>query len=165
MMKTKAMDAATASDGQKTERLNTFKEAIRKVAVVGVALAATASVSSCVPFYGQVGMVGGYTEGQQIIYSEVGPYGSYSEGGVYYNYGEVLPYYNYTGVVPDYEYNYEYRIPDYDYRIPDYDYGRERLNYNYREMPNYDYNRGYRDMPGRDYGDMDGGRMGPGHRR
>ena len=162
MMKTKTIvTGTTASDRQKTERSNTFKDAVRKVAVVGAALAATASVSGCVPFYGQVGMVGGYTDGQ-IVYSETGPYNSYSNGGLYYNYGGVLPYYN-SGVIPGYGYGYEYTVPDYGYTIPDYDYGGI-FNYDYR-VPDYGYNRDYGDMPGRDYGDIDGDRIGGERRR
>ena len=160
-MKTKTMVAnTTASDRQKTERFDTFKDAVRKVAVVGAALAATASVSGCVPFYGQAGMAGEYTEGQ-IVYGEASPYYSYSNGGLYYNYGGVLPYYN-PGVIPGYGYNYEYTVPNYGYAVPDYDYGRGLLNYGYREP---DYDRGYGDMPDRNYGDRDGGRIWREHRR
>ena len=155
---TKITDSA-ASVEQKTERSNRFKDAIRKVAVVGAALAATASVSGCVPFYGQVGMASRYTDGQ-IVYGEVNPYNSYSNGGLYYNYGGVLPYYN-PGVIPGYGYGYEYTVPNYGYTIPDYDYGRGLLNYGYRE-PDYNYDRDYRDMPNRD---RDGDRIGREYRR
>ena len=161
-MKTKTIVTDITPDRQKTERLNTFKEAVRKVAVVGAALAATASVSGCVPFYGQVGMVGGYTDGQ-IVYGEASPYYSYSNGGSYYNYGGVVPYYN-SGIIPGYGYSYEYTVPNYGYTIPDYDYGGGIFDYGYR-APDYDYNRGYGDMPDRDYGDRDGGRIWMGHRR
>ena len=152
---------STVSVEQKTERASAFKEAVRKVAVVGAALAATASVSGCVPFYGQAGMVGGYTDGQ-IVYSETNPYNSYSNGGLYYNYGGVIPYYN-PGVIPGYGYNYEYTVPNYGYTIPDYDYGGQ-FNYGYRE-PGYDFDRSYRDMPDRDYGDRDDGHIWREHRR
>ena len=159
---------SAASVEQKTERASAFKEAVRKVAVVGAALAATASVSGCAPFYGQAGMVGGYTEGQ-IVYGEAGPYYGYSNGGLYYNYGGVLPYYN-PRVIPGYGYNYEYTVPNYEYTvpnygytIPDYDYGGQ-FNYSYREH-GYDFDRGYRDMPNRDYGDRDGGHIWREHRR
>jgi hypothetical protein len=160
-MKTMARVTDSTTVGEQKARSSTFKEAVRKVAVVGAALAATASVSGCVPFYGQVGMVGGYTDGQ-IVYSETNPY-SYPNGGWYYNYGGVLPYYN-PGAIPGYGYSYDYTVPNYSYTVPDYDYGGRILNYGYR-APDYDYDRGYGDMPYRYYGDRDGGRIWMGHRR
>lgn len=142
-----------ASGEQKTEALSTFKEAIRKVAVVGAALAATASVSACAPFYGQYGLVGGYA-GSQIVYGEgVSGYG-YSEESPYYNYFGGSVGYGYNGVVPSYGYGYLGVVPGYAYSEGPIGYGDDTIPYYGGDNLEYGYGDDRMEMPGReDFGD------------
>jgi hypothetical protein len=148
-MKTFVTNGIATRNQQKTDTSSgTLKEAMRKTVVVGAALAATAGLAGCVPFPGQIGMVGRYV-GSEVTYGEGNPYYMYQEETPYYNYnyGGILPYYNYMNT------------PDYEYSVPGYTYGGGILNYSYIGRPDYDYGRGYGDMQGQEFGDRDGGDM------